>query len=65
VIRFVSATSAEKAIDFFNGRTLSFSSRKVECFYYDGKTNYSVGESEKDFQKRVDSFGAWLEGKET
>ena len=41
---------------WFNGKCL-------ECFYWDGKTNYRVSrENLNDQQKRIDEFGKWLEG---
>ncbi len=40
-----------------------YNGRKVKCYYYDGKTNYSKNhESLEDQQKRIDDFGKWLSG---
>jgi hypothetical protein len=42
-----------------NGRF--FSERKLECFYFDGKTNYDLKVSVEEEEKRLEDFGKWLE----
>lgn len=38
-VKFKEAISAEKCVHLLNGK--KYNGRKVECFYYDGKTNYN------------------------
>jgi len=45
-----------------NGRY--FGGNKLEVFFYDGWTNYSVEESEESKQIRDKVWAAYLEGKE-
>jgi len=60
-IKFERASDAENCIKLVNHRL--YNGRRVECFYWDGKTNYKVfQESEEDQQKRIDEFGKWLSG---
>lgn len=59
-IKFQEAKPAEECIKLMNGRF--FGGRELECFYWDGKTNYRVTrETLKQQEKRLDSFGEWLE----
>jgi len=60
-IKFVRASDSENCIKIVNNRF--YNGRRVECFYWDGKTNYKIfHESEEDQQKRIDEFGKWLSG---
>lgn len=59
-LKFKAGVSAEKCIEVMHGRF--FGGRKVECAYFDGKTDYRVKESEEDEAKRLKEFGDWLEG---
>eukprot|EP00347_Sterkiella_histriomuscorum_P022714 403337435 len=59
-IRFFSAVNAEECIKAMNGRF--FDMRQIKCYFWDGKTDFRViRETQEDFGKRVDEFGAWLE----
>lgn len=59
-IKFEDAKAAEECVKLMNGRF--FGGKQLECFYWDGTTNYRVTrESHKQQQKRIDQFGAWLE----
>ena len=42
-----------------------FDTRQLECFYWDGKTDYKVvKEAEAVVNKRISEFGDWLEGQD-
>lgn len=58
-LKFKSAVSAAKCIELNNKRF--FGGREISCFYFDGKTNYKMQETEEDQKKRLDDFGDWLE----
>jgi len=38
-----------------------FAGKKLECFFWDGITNYKVEEPEEKKQRREKEFGKWLE----
>lgn len=61
-VKFDDPKNARDCIELMNGRC--FNCRILECFYYDGKTNYRiVRDTSKEIeQKRIDDFGKWLEG---
>ena len=60
-IKFVESFAADECIKLMDGRF--FDSRKLKCFYWDGKTDYkTVRETKQDFNERVEKFGDWLEG---
>ena len=64
-VKFKAPESAEKMRVVMDGRW--FSQRQLEALLYDGKTDYSLGtrrETVEDQQKRLESFGSWLEGDE-
>jgi HIV Tat-specific factor 1 len=59
-IKFEEAKAAEECIKLMNGRF--FGGRELECFYWDGKTNYRMTRETLEQQnKRIDNFGEWLE----
>lgn len=44
-----------------NGRF--FDGREIECFYWDGETNYKLHREATEVEdKRIEEFGQWLEG---
>lgn len=60
-VKFEKGAAAEKCIAAINGR--QYNGHTIECFYWDGKTNYKVvKESEEEVQRRIDEFGKWLGG---
>ncbi len=60
-IKFEKAPDAEKCLKLVHNRY--YNGRQVDCFYWDGKTNYKVfQESAEDQEKRIDEFGKWLAG---
>jgi hypothetical protein len=65
VVRFTQPTAASTAIDEYNGR--SRNGRKVEAAFWDGVTDYTVVDEEKEKkeeQERQEEFGNWLESQE-
>jgi len=59
-IKFKEAAAAEGCIKLMEGRF--FAGRRIECFYWDGVTDYRhFRENPDDEQKRIDEFGEWLE----
>jgi HIV Tat-specific factor 1 len=59
-IKFNEPKDAEACIALMNGRF--FNGKELECFYWDGKTNYRVTrDTHQDQMKRADDFGKWLE----
>ena len=59
-IKFEEPQAAEACIALMHGRF--FNGRSLECFYWDGQTNYRVlRETTAEQQKRIDDFGRWLE----
>ena len=62
-IKFSTPTAAEKCIESLNGRL--YNGKKLDAFYWDGKTDYSkFKESEEIQTRRIDEFGQWLEKEE-
>ena len=62
-LRFLSSLHAGECIALMNGRW--FDERQLECFYWDGKTDYKVvKESSEAIQERINEFGDWLEGQD-
>ena len=58
-IKFAKSDSATRCIEMLNDRY--YNGRMVQCFYYDGVTNYRVNnESLEQEQERIDDFGKWL-----
>jgi len=57
-IKFQNGSSAHKCIETMDGRF--FGQRKIECFYFDGKTNYKVGASEEEERERAKEYEKWL-----
>jgi len=62
VVKFEEGRAAQKCVEVMNGRY--FGGNKLEVFFYDGWTNYSVEESEESKQIRDKVWAAYLEGKE-
>lgn len=61
-VKFERPSSAEKCISVMKGRY--YNGRVIDCFYYDGKTNYKmVEEDAEETLRRIDEFGKWLSGK--
>mmetsp|Transcript_814 Transcript_814/g.1767 ORF Transcript_814/g.1767 Transcript_814/m.1767 type:complete len:178 (+) Transcript_814:692-1225(+) len=64
-LKFASVSSAEKCIEMMQGRY--YSGRRLECFYWDGKTDYKrvrsrqCHEDEETEKQRIEEFGKWLE----
>jgi hypothetical protein len=59
-IKFKKSLSAKKCIELMHKRY--FDCRELECFYFDGKTNYNyVPENAEETKRRIDGFGKWLE----
>ena len=57
-VKFEKPKGAIRCVDWMNGRF--FAGRQLECFYYDGFTNYEVKETEEDRARRIAKFGEWL-----
>mmetsp|Transcript_9206 Transcript_9206/g.22610 ORF Transcript_9206/g.22610 Transcript_9206/m.22610 type:complete len:569 (-) Transcript_9206:264-1970(-) len=57
-VKFKQGTSAAKCIEIMHGRY--FGQRKLECFYFDGKTNYKVGETEEIKNQREKEYTQWM-----
>lgn len=61
-IKFEDAKAAEDCIKLMHGRF--FAGRELECFYWDGKTNYRVvRESMQEETNRIEQFGDMIEQK--
>ena len=62
-LRFQSSLHAEACITLMHDRF--FDSRKLRCWYWDGKADYKVVHESKEVEnERVDQFGEWLEGQQ-
>uniref|UniRef100_A0A7S4DUP5 RRM domain-containing protein n=1 Tax=Lotharella globosa TaxID=91324 RepID=A0A7S4DUP5_9EUKA len=61
-VKFKSGASAAKCIEIMDGRF--FGQRKIKCFYFDGKTNYKVEESEESRKKRDEEYQKWMMGEQ-
>lgn len=61
VVIFEEYEAAKKCVQVMNGRW--FASRQIEAEYYDGWTNFNVGDEvdEKEEERRLEEFGNWLE----
>lgn len=59
-VRFKSGQSAATCIKLMNGRF--FGRKQIKCFYFDGKTNYKVGESEESERQREQEYLKWMMG---
>ncbi len=62
-IKFVDWLGADRCIRAMNGRW--FDQRQVIAEYYDGKSDYSVGESAEARAARDAAFASWLDGDDT
>lgn len=59
-IKFVDWLGADRCIRAMNGRW--FDQRQIAAEYYDGKSDYSVGESAEARAARDAAFASWLDG---
>jgi HIV Tat-specific factor 1 len=57
-VKFEKAKGAIRCVERMHGRF--FAGRQLECFYYDGFTNYDVKETDEDRERRIAKFGEWL-----
>eukprot|EP00956_Cyclotella_meneghiniana_P031056 scaffold80424_cov70-Cyclotella_meneghiniana.AAC.4 len=68
IVKFAQPNAASDAVNRFNGTSFDGGSKKtVEASYWDGVTDYTVKDDEKeaqDAEKRLDEFGDWLENQE-
>ena len=63
IVKFTQPTAASDAVNTFNGKVRE-NGRKVEASYWDGVTDYTcrdMEKEEKETEKRLDEFGDWLE----
>lgn len=58
-IKYIKPSSAEKCISIMDGRY--FGGKKIKCNYFDGITNYKLGETEEEMHKRHENFAKWIE----
>mmetsp|Transcript_25722 Transcript_25722/g.36668 ORF Transcript_25722/g.36668 Transcript_25722/m.36668 type:complete len:269 (+) Transcript_25722:249-1055(+) len=66
IVKFVKPNDASDAVKAFNGKVRG-NGRKVEASFFDGVTDYTVVDvekEEKEAEKRLDKFGDWLEEQE-
>ncbi|KAK1737685.1 TatSF1-like protein [Skeletonema marinoi] len=66
IVKFVKPNDASDAVKAFNGKVKG-NGRKVEASFWDGTTDYTVVDvekEEKEAEKRLDKFGDWLEEQE-
>jgi RNA recognition motif-containing protein len=66
VVKFTQPGAASEAVKAWNGRAFTFQKRerKVEASFWDGVTDFTVRDEEKDekeMEQRHEEFGAWLE----
>uniref|UniRef100_A0A7S0GK02 RRM domain-containing protein n=1 Tax=Amorphochlora amoebiformis TaxID=1561963 RepID=A0A7S0GK02_9EUKA len=59
-VKFKSGQAAAECIKVMHNRY--FGQRKIECVYFDGKTNYKVGESAEDLKEREEAYSKWMMG---
>jgi RNA recognition motif-containing protein len=67
IVKFAQPNAASDAVNRFNGQVRDDGKIKVEASYWDGVTDYTVIDEEKeakDAEKRLDEFGDWLENQE-
>ncbi|KAL3792670.1 hypothetical protein HJC23_009398 [Cyclotella cryptica] len=67
IVKFAQPNAASDAVNRFNGQIRDDGKRKVEASYWDGVTDYTVVDEEKEAkeaEKRLDEFGDWLENQE-
>ncbi|KAL7536275.1 hypothetical protein ACHAXR_007039 [Thalassiosira sp. AJA248-18] len=63
IVKFTQPNAASDTVNKFNGKVRG-DGRKVEASYWDGVTDYTcrdVEREEKETEKRLDEFGDWLE----
>lgn len=62
IVKFAQPSAASTAVKEFDGRP--HKGRRMECIFWDGVTDYTVRDEEKearDAKKRQEEFGEWLE----
>lgn len=60
-VKFERAGDAERCMHAVHNRF--YNGHQIECFYWDGKTNYKIApETAEQQQQRIDEFGKWLTG---
>ena len=67
IVKFTQPNAASDAVNKFNGQIRGDGRRRVHASYWDGVTDYTVRDEEKearDAEKRLDEFGDWLENQE-
>ncbi|KAL7517667.1 hypothetical protein ACHAWX_002574 [Stephanocyclus meneghinianus] len=67
IVKFAQPNAASDAVNRFNGRIRRDGKQQVEASYWDGVTDYTVIDEEKEAkeaEKRLDEFGNWLENQE-
>ena len=61
-VKFKEDKDAEECVSLMDGRF--FDGREVECFYWDGETDYKLNREAVEAEgKRIEDFGKWLEEK--
>ncbi|KAL9190218.1 hypothetical protein ACHAXT_007429 [Thalassiosira profunda] len=66
IVKFTQPNAASEAVAAFNGK-MRGNGRKVEASYWDGVTDYTCRDAEKEekeTEKRLASFGDWLENQD-
>ena len=59
-VKFKEEKEASECITIMDGRF--YDSREIECFYWDGETDYKTHREAKEVEeKRIEKFGEWLE----
>lgn len=66
IVKFIQPNAASDAVNELNGKERG-NGRKVQASYWDGVTDYTCRDAEKEqkeTEKRLDAFGDWLENQE-
>ncbi|KAL7547569.1 hypothetical protein ACHAWF_010862 [Thalassiosira exigua] len=66
IVKFTQPNAASDAVNELNGKERG-NGRKVQASYWDGVTDYTcrdVEKEQKETEKRLDAFGDWLENQE-
>ncbi len=64
IVKFKQPTAASKAIEYYNGKEGVKEGPKIEATFWDGVTDFTVRNQEKDKKEmddRLDAFGNWLD----
>jgi HIV Tat-specific factor 1 len=59
-VKFGTHAAAQRCVGAMEGRF--FGGRKLGCAFWDGVTNYVVGETEEEEGARLRAFGDWIDG---